>query len=153
MAVSEEHEKALQALGEQHGRIGHCEHEGHVLAFKAPDRVQARDFRRKADSPQEAPDRVDQLLQQTIIYIDGETDKARALQAFQVFLSEYPLWADGARAQTIVSVLSGVIQEEAATLLGKGCRVWKRTAKPSQTVSGTGSAGGPIQTQTLLARS
>ena len=124
----------LQAVGDTHGKIGHVEHEGHVLAFTLPNDVQAREYKRKPGDP----DRVKQLLQQTIVFIDGETERGRCVAMFNLFFAEYPFFDDNGRVQTIVSVLTGVVEESAANLLGKGCQTWRRATKRSPQVSANG---------------
>jgi hypothetical protein len=146
MALTAEQEKILQQLGEEHGKIGHVEHEGHWLAFRTPNEVQVRDYKRKESSAQELPERVWALMQQTLVCFDGVTDKMQCLQAFAAFRVEFPMFDDNGRAHTVVSVLTGVVQSEAANLLGKGCQIWKRTPKGSRSVSADGSGGTSIQT-------
>ena len=133
----------LQAVGDTHGKIGHVEHEGHVLAWTIPNDTQAREYKRKAGDP----DRVKQLLQQTIVFCDGETDRGRCVALFNLLWAEYPFFDDNSRVQTVVSVLTGVVEEAAAGLLGKGCLIWRRATKRSRTDSASGSSTG-MQPQT-----
>ena len=86
------------------------------------------------------------LLQQTIVCFDGQTDKAACLAGLAGFRQEFPMFDDNGRVQTVVSVLSGVVQSEAANLLGKGCQIWRRIPKASRSVSADGSVGTTAQT-------
>lgn len=125
-------EEALSDLQKKHGKIGVVEFEGHQIVFSRPSREQARDFRRKEDSPTEKPDRVDQLAQQTIVALDGETDATKARIGFLSFLQDYPLFCDSPKAQTVLTVLAGGMEATEAKLLGKGCSVRNGIQRNSQ---------------------
>src|SRR5277367_314841 len=123
--LTDEQTKQIEALAAQHGKVVHVEHEGHVLVFRRPDRMMVKEYRRKEDSPSEKSDRVDQLAQQTIVAFDAETDAVRARNLFLGFLDEFPMFCESGRMQTAISVLGGLVAEENALILGKGCSIWK----------------------------
>jgi hypothetical protein len=152
VSLTDEQQKQIEAMAAQHGRIGHVEHDGHLMVFRAPDGIQVRDFKRKAFT-QEKVDRIDQLCQQIIVCFDGETDPLKARLLFGSFLAEYPLFEDNPRLQTILSVMVGVVAEEDAQVLGKGCGIWRRIPKPSKQPLVDGSAATTTKTPASRATS
>jgi hypothetical protein len=105
------------------GKIGIIDFSDHHLVFRLPTRIEAREYRRKEDSPAEKPDRLDQLATSIIVAFDGEEDTFKARGLFLDFLVKFPLFCDGPKPQTVFSVLLGVQEVEHSTILGKGCSV------------------------------
>lgn len=142
-----------EELQRQYTKVGVVEWDGHRLAFRLPTRVEMREYRRKASSPQELPDRVDQLAQSTIVSFDGCGDILQARTLFNAFLERYPRFTDSEKAQSILGILSGAVEEEAASTLGKGCSILSGTNRSSLTGSVNGSAASSPTTPTLPVQS
>jgi hypothetical protein len=134
-------EAQLEALRVKYGRVGTVDWTGHQLVFRRPSRDEVREYRRKEDSPREKPDRVDQLAQATIVAFDGRDDILQARTMFLAFLDEYPFFCDSPKLQTVITVLAGGIEEEASSILGKGCSVRSAAQKNSPPVSVPGAVG------------
>lgn len=134
----EELEKIRAALG---GKIGVVDWNGHQLVFRRPTRDQIREYRVKQESGAVAKaDAMDQLAQQTIVAFDGNTDLTVARMAFLTFLDQSPAFTSATKPMAILSALSGLVEQEYETDLGKGARILDGRPKTSPEASPSGSA-------------
>lgn len=117
-------EGRLEELRQKYGKIGLVEFNQHVIVFRKPTRLDAREYRRKKDSEAEKMDAMDQLAQATIIAFDSQDDPNAARTTFtERFLEDYPLAVSNVRFMNVLSALSGIVEEEETKDLGKGASV------------------------------
>jgi len=124
-------DEQIESIRKTHGRVGVVDYDGHRLVFRRPSRDEIRDYRRKQDSAAEKPDCLDQLAQQTLAAFDDVTDPMQARVAFLAFLDSFPAFTSCGKFLAVSSVLSGMVEAEAAEALGKGASV--RGAPPPST--------------------
>lgn len=125
-------ETRLEELRRQYVKIGVIDWEGHQLVFRRPSRDEVHHYRMQRDgSPDERGGASDLLSTKTMVAFDGETDPNRARLAYDAFLGEYPMFCSALKPQGVLSILSGLIESEAAAALGKGATV--RSAPPPTT--------------------
>ena len=137
-------EENLETLTLRHGKIGRVEFAGHEIVFRRPTRDDCREYRRMQASPAEKHDAIERLAQVTLVAFDGDLDVNRARTFYTAtFLEEYPLFSSNPRVMNLLSVLSGVVEEEDAADLGKGASVRSAHPKPTQTASPNGSPIAP----------
>lgn len=112
----------LETLRTRYGKIGIIDYNGHQIVFRRPTRDNCRDYRRKIET--EKSEAIEQLAQVTLVAFDGEQDanKARTIYT-SVFLEEVPLFTSNTKVMAVLGALSGVVEEEEATDLGKGACV------------------------------
>ena len=98
-----------------------------------------REYRRKQDNTVEKPDAMDQLAQATIVAFDGNADPNAARTVFTgVFLEQYPAFCSNTVTINILSYLTGIVEEEASTEMGKGGSVRSSTQKSTPQASPNG---------------
>ena len=120
----------LEQLTARYGKIGTRDWDGHQLVFRKATRAEVREYRRKQDSAVEKPDAMDQLAQATIVAFDGQQDPNAARTMFTgVFLEQYPAFCSNTVTINILSYLTGIVEEEASTEMGKGGSVRSSTQK------------------------
>jgi hypothetical protein len=137
-------EEQIEAFASRHGQVGIIDWSGHRLVFRRPTRADVRDYRRKGDNPQEKLDRIDQLLQVTIVAFDDEQESNAVRALFLQFLVEYPLFGNSEKALGTINVLAGLVESEEAAQMGKGVSFRSSKPKSTPTVSPNGSAGGTL---------
>ena len=133
----------LEALRAQYGQVGIIDWAGHQIVFRRPGRGEIRDYRRKIDSPAEKPDALDQLAQVSLAAFDGDTDPVRSRQTFLAFLDEYPGFTSNRdKVLPVLTILAGMVEEDAAAALGKGASVRSalRPSTPTASPSGPGAS-------------
>ena len=139
-------EETLEELRKRSGKIGVIAYAGHEVVFRRPTRDECREYRRMQSSPQEKSDAIERLAQVTLVAFDGDLDVNRARTAYTgVFLEEYPLFASNPKVMGVLSVLSGVVEEEDAADLGKGACVRSGRPKSTQGASPNGSPTAPAE--------
>ena len=129
----------LEALTARYGKIGTRDWDGHQLVFRKATRAEVREYRRKQDSAVEKPDAMDQLAQATIVAFDGNADPNAARTLFTgTFLEQYPAFCSNTVTINILSYLTGIVEEEASTEMGKGGSVRSSTQKSTPQASPNG---------------
>ena len=128
-------EEALEALRLKYGKIGVVAYNGHQIVFRKPTRDNCRDYRRMRDSASEKADAVEFLAQVSLAAFDGELEVNKARTHYtNVFLDEFPLFANTPKVMAVLSLLTGMVEEEDAIDLGKG--VSYRSARRVSTPAG-----------------
>lgn len=127
-------EEQLEGLRQKYGKIGVVEYNGHQVVFRKPTRENCREYRRKIASTAEKGDGPEFLAQSSIAAFDGETDPNKARTVYTaVFLEEFPLFANTQKVLSVLSLLSGMAEEEEADELGKGVQFRSGRPKSSST--------------------
>lgn len=137
MALTEDQVEGLRV--QVGGKVAVVDFSGHQLVFKRATREAAREYRRKRESPVEAPDALDQLAQATLVAFDGETTGEKARLMFLSFLTEYPNFCNTPKALTALSSMVGLLEAEDEVDLGKGVVVRSGPPKRTPTDSPNGS--------------
>jgi hypothetical protein len=134
-------EDQLEALRSQFTKIGVVDYNGHQIVFRRPTRDHCREYRRMRESPAEKHEATERLAQVALVAFDGETDVNRARTTYtNVFLDEYPLFASVPKVMAVLSVLTGMVEEEDAADLGKGASV--RSVRPRSTPAASPNGSG-----------
>lgn len=115
--------EALATLKTKHGELGQVDFRGHTITLRRPSRLEAREYRRKEDSPREKPDRVDQLLQSVIVAFDGTVEPVACRELLNAFLETAPNFCDSPKVGDVLGVLLGQFEEEDSRILGKDARI------------------------------
>ena len=130
----------IEALTARYGKVGVRLWDGHQIVFRKATRAEVREYRRKQDSAVEKPDAMDQLAQATIVAFDGNADANAARTLFTgTFLEQYPAFCSNTVTINILSYLTGIVEEEASTEMGKGGSVRSASQKTTPTALPNGS--------------
>ena len=137
-------EDQLESLRSRYGKIGVVAYAGHEIVFRRPTRDDCRNYRRMQASAAEKHDAIETLAQITLVAFDDDIDVNRARTTYTTtFLEEYPLFSSVPRVMSVLSVLSGVVEEEDVADLGKGGIYRSGRPRPTPTDSPNGSPTAP----------
>ena len=137
-------EEQLEALKLQYQKIAVISYNGHQIVFRRPTRLQCGEYRREREDPQARADAVEHLAQKALVAFDGEMDANRARTTYTAsFLEEFPLFANYPPVMAALSYLTGMVEEEDASDLGKGVRVLSARRPSTPEVSPNGSVTVP----------
>ncbi len=105
-------EEQLDELRKKHDRIKHVRYNGTELVFKPPTSLQCTRYLAQRNNPAEKDGADASLAQLLVIQADGDTDPARARDAFNRLLDRFPLMMGCADITGPLAQLTGVVQDD-----------------------------------------